>query len=389
MKAAALQSFLREWLAVRGLEPQLLEPDVWQLSVPKDLRDRLGRSELVFSFSRRAMAKHPKAELATVGNPIFDRLLGIAREEGRVGVGYTKPAGSVKPPDPEKIPPIEGLVAAKPEPVYQAIYHFLFTITYPSIEAADEMEVVSVDSGSLDVWAQTPDLTELWGALESEPRKGRQVLMPVPIPDWAFDAGLRALERRMRRRIKKVEQSCQERLDEETDSIRGYYEQLIEEARNQSRRWSTRVEEREERIQFLQLEWKRRIEEATFFWTPLVNARLVAVGIQMLPRQAYSFGASKRAAKGAAAERGAAKPAAKASAKPAVKSAPLRVWDEATRTLLAPFCSTCGSTGLSEFRAGSTGGWVCLDCMERAAWKNRGETAGNGATPLTRGRPDR
>jgi hypothetical protein len=379
VKAAALQTFLREWLAARGLAPELLETDVWQIAVPKDLRERFGKTELVFSFSRRAMAKHPRAELAVVGNPVFDRLLGVAREEGRVGIGYAKPGGaSAKPPAAEKLPPVGDLVAGKPEPVYQAVYHFVFTITYPSIEAADEMEVVSVDSGSLDVWAQTADLAEIWAGLEPDPRKGRVPIVSVPIPEWAVDAGVRALERRMRRRIKKVEQSCQERLDEETGSIRTYYEQLIEEARNQSRRWSTRVEEREERIHFLQLEWKRRIEEAHAFWTPQVNARLVAVGIQMLPRQSYRFLPTR-----------ATKAGTKVGGKAAARHAPIRVWDEATRKLLPAFCVSCGATAIENPRPDGSGGWVCGDCEGKAAWKVKGEVGGDDSPPLTRGRPGR
>lgn len=375
MKAAVLQSFLREWLAARGLQPEILEPDVWQLSVPKDLRERFGKNELIFSFSRRAMAKHPRAELAVVGNPVFDRLLGVAREEGMIGVGYAKPAGgTAKPPASVKLGPVGDLAAGKPEPVYQAVYHFVFTITYPSIEAADEMEVVSVDSGSLDVWAQTADLADLWGALEKEPRKGRAVIPPLPIPIWAMDAGVRALERRMRRRIKKVEQSCRERLDEETESIRTYYEQLIEEARNQSRRWSTRVEEREERIHFLQLEWKRRIEEANAFWTPQVNARLVAVGVQMMPRQAYRFGPAK---------------AVKGGAKGAGKLTPIRVWDEGTRTLMPAFCVGCGSSPLEDPRPDGGAGWVCAECEQKSAWKVRSDGGEDGGAPLTRRRHDR
>ena len=295
-----------------------------------------------------------------MGNPVFDRLLGVAREEGRIGIGYVKPPGGSAEAarGREDRRPVGDLTAGKPEPVYQAVYHFVFTITYPSIEAADEMEVVSVDSGSLDVWAQTADLTELWGGLEMEPRKGRTVIPPVPIPEWAIDAGVRALERRMRRRIKKVEQSCRERLDEETESIRGYYEQLIEEARNQSRRWSTRLEEREERIRFLQLEWKRRIEEAGVFWTPRVNARLVAVGIQMMPRQAVPLLSAPR-------------PPREPPRRPRSR-ARLRVWDEATRTLLPAFCVACGLTPLEDPRPDGEGGWVCADCEGKVAWKVRG-----------------
>lgn len=350
MRSPVLQSFIRDWLTIRGLEPQLLEADVWQFPVPKELRERFGRDEMTFSFNRRAIAKNPKSELATVGNPVFDRLLSVAREEGRIGIAYSKPISPApKPPASEKIGNLDGVRVGHPEHVYQGIYHFVFTIAYPSIETADEMEVVSVDGGTLEIWAQTPDLSELWTKLERTPRKGRSDLPPLPIPPRVLEGALRAFERRMRRRIKKVELASQERLDEETASIKTYYEQLIEEARNQSRRWSTRLEDREDRIRWLQLEWKRRTVEATEFWRPNVTARLVALGIQMQPRVAYRLSRpTGTKTKGGQRHRTA-----------------VRVWDEATRTMLPAYCEVCGKTGLDDPQLHPAGGFLCLECAAR------------------------
>ncbi len=342
------QGFLRDWLAVRGLEPHVAESDVWSFTVPKDLRERLGSSELTFSFNRKALARNPRAELATVGNPVFDRLLAVAREEGRIGIAFIRPTGAApRPPAPEKLFPDSDARFGPPIPVYQPIYHFLFTITYPSIEAADEMELVSVDGTTLEVWAQTPDLMELWESLEDEAQKGRTALPALPLTEVVLATARRALERRMRRRIKKVEQTSHQRLEEETASITVYYEQLIEEARNQSRRWTTKVEDREERIRWLQLEWKRRIEEANEFWKPHVDARMVALGIMMQPRQAYPL---QTHAKGRRA---------------AVPKGPYRFWDESTKSLLQPACDACGRTGLADARPSPRGGWQCPVCPDR------------------------
>ncbi len=182
IKSAVLQHFVREWLAVRGIVPGTAEQDVWSFAVPKDLRERLGRSELSLSFNQRALSRYPRSELATVGNPVFDRLLAVAREEGRVGLAFTPPpTPAARPPSLAKAGELGGMPAVKAEPVYQAVYHFVFAISYPSIEAADEMEVVSVDSATLEVWAQTPDLSELWGKLEPAARKGRSSLPAVPL----------------------------------------------------------------------------------------------------------------------------------------------------------------------------------------------------------------
>jgi hypothetical protein len=148
----------------------------------------------------------------------------------------------------------------------------------------------------------------------------------------------------MRRRINKVRQASKQHLEQETTSIEAYYQQLIEEARNQSRRWTTRLEEREDRVRWLQLEWKRRIEEANLFWRPQVNARLVALGLQMVPRVAYRYGV------------------AKVGGRKTARTGPVRVWDEATKTLLLPYCSHCGKTDLEGPEIGPEGEFVCADC---------------------------
>jgi len=345
IKASVLQRFVEDWLEVRGLEPQRLEPDVWSFRLPKELRERFGRGELVFSFNQRALSRHPRSELATVGNPVFDRLLAVAREEGRVGIAFARPPSSAaRPPALSKAISLGGQPPAKVEPTYQAVYHFVFTIGYPSIEAPDETEVVSVDGATLETWAQTPDLADLWGTLEPEPRKGRSLLPPLPIPPRVIETALAGFEKRMRRRIKKVLATSETRLQQEIESIQGYYEQLIEEARNQSRRWATKVEDREDRIRWLQLEWKRRTEEANEFWRPRVSARLVALGLQMMPRAAYRY-AGPGKGQGRSAPRGA-----------------LLVWDEQSRRFLPPYCEACGRVGLTEPRARPRGGMVCLEC---------------------------
>lgn len=344
MKPTVLKAFVRDWLELRGLEPEMIEADVWRLSVPRGLKEKLGRKELTLSFTQRALKKHPESELATVGNPVFDRLLGVAREEGRIGIGYAKPpARGKRVPGLEKVGSIQGVMPKKGESVYQAICHFVFSITYPSIEAPDEMEILSIDSGTLEPLSQTPDLFQLWQKLEPIPRRGRTAIVPLPLSELMLETGLKALEKRMRRRINKVRQMSGKRLEQESASIEAYYQQLIEEARNQSRRWSTKLEDREDRIKWLQLEWKRRIEEANEFWKPHVNAHFVGLGLEMVPRVAFKYPVPT--AKGRASTKG-----------------PVRLWDETSGTLLSPFCAKCGKAGLEDPAIVTPADFRCSEC---------------------------
>lgn len=357
IKPSVLQHFVREWLAARGQEPRTLEPDVWAIHVPKDLRERLGTSELVLSFHQKALARHPKSELATVGNPIFDRLLAVAREEGRIGLVFAPPVTpSRRPPSASKAGTLGGQEPDRPEPIYQAVYHFVFTVTYPTIEAPDEMEVISVDGGSMDVLAQTPDIHDLWVKLEAEPRKGRLPIPPLPVPEAVLQTALGSLEKRMRRRIRRVSDMSKASLEQETDSIKVYYEQLIEEAKHQGKRWTKQLSDRENRIHWLQLEWKRRIEEATAFWRTRVDARLVAIGVQMQPRTGYRLAVPKGSGTGRSSQAASRRPA----------RVPMLVWDDENETFLAPYCENCGKKERSDLQVQPTGRILCPVCAQEA-----------------------
>ncbi len=67
-------------------------------------------------------------------------------------------------------------------------------------------------------------------------------------------------------------------------NIENYYRQLIEEMRKGNRRNQLTLAEREEKIRLLQLDWKRRIQEATVYLRPRTLVRLSAVGILYRPR---------------------------------------------------------------------------------------------------------
>ena len=84
----------RDWLAIRGLQPQMLEADVWQFSVPKELRELLKtpyREITVacacgFAFKTRSTYKSDVLHLEICSNchPFFTGKQKLVDTAGRV-----------------------------------------------------------------------------------------------------------------------------------------------------------------------------------------------------------------------------------------------------------------------------------------------------------------
>lgn len=300
MKPNQLRGFVSNLLTAQGATTREVGAHLLEVTASPKLAQRLGPSELVLAFHPNALRENPRSELATVGNPVFERILDMARETGRSGQRFFPlPPKRRGTPDPVKALGEAGEKLSPPEAVYTPVYFFLWKIEYSLEDVPDELETIPVDGISHESWKETPDLLEFWDDLVSEPVEGRRIEPAFPIPEPVIDAALRTLEKRLRRRVARVRSVSEGHLERETESIRQYYEQLIHEARNVGRRWNSSTDERTERIRLLQLDWKRRIEEAQQFWRPELDIRLSAVGAAQRPRLRYAPAKGKRAGGGA------------------------------------------------------------------------------------------
>lgn len=277
MKPSQLKHFVTGLLTTAGARVEEKSPNLAVIEADGPLAQRLGPSHFALAWSTRGLQEHPASELAVMGNPLFERILDLASERGRVGVRYLpSPPRKKKRPDP---PSGNGsLASAEPIASYLPTYYFVFKIEYSLEETPDELEVVAVDGATLEPLAQAPELGEYWESLSREPEAERDPGQPFPLPPAAADAAMQALERRLRKRVTKLRRVSELALEKETENIKQYYEQLIHEARNVGRRWSASTDERSEKIRILQLDWKRRIEDAAQFWHPRVDVELLSVG---------------------------------------------------------------------------------------------------------------
>jgi hypothetical protein len=354
MKSRQLRGFLEAFLASQGATTTRQGENLLDVRSPRRLVPAIGAKELVLAFNIDGLREDPHSELATVGNPVFDRILELARQAGRAGERF-----EAARPLPKKLPlPEEHFTLRGPRarfgPMvasYAPLYYFLFRIEYSLEEVADELEAVPMDSVSLQTLAQTPELVDYWEGLQPAPAPDRTVQPAYPVPAAAIRASLRILEKRLRKRLGRIRKESEEHLNHETDSIGNYYRQLIEETRNAGRRWALPASGREERIRLLQLDWKRRAEEAQQFWHPHVDVKLVAIASVQRPRLAFpilSGSAAPRQPKGRRAGGSGGRPQ-------------FVFWDEGDGLFIDPACAGCGSAGIVEFSLGE-GGVLCPRC---------------------------
>ncbi|MFN8548347.1 MAG: hypothetical protein U0527_10415 [Candidatus Eisenbacteria bacterium] len=285
MKPVQLRSFIGTLLTSRGAQVEEVGAHLLTVTAPAKLAQRLGPSELVLAFHPNGLKENPRSELATVGNPVFERILELALETGRIGQRFmhatTKRRTQV---DPTKLWGAAAGGVGPAEPIYTPVYFLLFKIEYSLEEVPDELEAVAIDGLTLEAWKETPELAEFWMGLEEEPDAGRRAEPAFPVPESVGQVALQTLERKLRKRVARVRRISEEHLERETESIKGYYEQLIHETRNVGRRWNSSADEKSDRIRVLQLDWKRRIEEAQQFWGAQHDVRLSAIGVAFRPR---------------------------------------------------------------------------------------------------------
>ncbi|MEZ4650610.1 MAG: hypothetical protein R3E97_17845 [Candidatus Eisenbacteria bacterium] len=287
MKTTELRGFTRDLLTTHGAEVTTDSPNLLRIDASAELADRLGRKSLALAFNQRGLQDDPNSELATVGNPVFDRVLDLAIERGRVGIRFVPPKKKAAVAKPGKPP--KGLTLGDSWDSYAPIYYHVFKVQYSVEETPDSLEVVAVDGITLELESQTPDLVVLWETLDAEPADGRRVPTVLPLSDDVLRAALGGLERRLRRRIGRLKRDATEHLAREGESIGTYYQNLIEEARTSKRKLAGGLQAREEKIRLLQLDWKRRMEEAQEFWQPKVEIELSGLGIVFRPTREYEL----------------------------------------------------------------------------------------------------
>src|SRR5205809_4707431 len=81
-----LEDFVRDYVEVIGGVWDEVEPEVYDVLLPSEdaaALDATSRGVLRVAFDPEALPEHPKAQLASFGTPLIDRLLADAMQRGR------------------------------------------------------------------------------------------------------------------------------------------------------------------------------------------------------------------------------------------------------------------------------------------------------------------
>jgi hypothetical protein len=289
-KRRPAEEFLTDFFRSEKCRVRRVDKRVTEVALNPELASEFHRDRLLLCFDKRTLEQHPEAELATAGSRVYDQVLQLCRRGGRFSVQYARLEhpwrGFEALPEPVRFVNATPRVAAS-DPQYHAVVLFNFSVSYRSVAVSDEIVSLGYDAyfqrGAADVDFYLPH----W--LDFAAKKPLELRCVEPPPVGEFFPGVcRALDLRIRRKVQRIKRQSRRLLQQEIQSIEGYYRQLIaEEKANRERRGRLPRRAQEEggdRIELYQLDWKRRIAEETKHYEPSVVIGLFSVGKVYVPR---------------------------------------------------------------------------------------------------------
>jgi hypothetical protein len=229
-------ALLDGYAALAGGSLTVLEPDLYQLTVPKGDEARFGgRSVVRVAFTVEALELDDRAEMAIVGSSFVNELIDAIRERGaRLFSGWIVPdnADATSPP---RLPAAVRNGTAVPTAVAFARHRVGRLTARVAIRAGTELRERLADSTLYDlcsgiplapdviaaseVAAPTDEIEERWRSVESTPTQRLQSLVARMIAD---------LEQRLRPEIEQVASLSQRALVNELLRIESYYSAMLE-----------------------------------------------------------------------------------------------------------------------------------------------------------------
>jgi hypothetical protein len=300
VKASQLREFVEAFLEEQGAKFLRRENHILHVEIPKNVPLKWPSRNLVLAFTQRAHQKEAEAEYLTIGHPLLERILELCGEAGRYSAKYEplpqkkgrRPAVSSVAglPDLE-----EGWTWGEIVEAYRPLVYLAFVIRVSTMDAPDDMETLLLDPWTGDFLGDGSAEVKSWDDGSPDPESDRTAL-PVPDAEGVVKWGLSLVDQKLRKRVQKLKGRHQKDLDAEIVSIENYYRQLIDEVRSGSRRTQLTSQEREEKVRLLQLDWKRRIQEATEYLRPHITVHLSALGL--LYRPCWAIQATAAATRG-------------------------------------------------------------------------------------------
>ncbi len=339
-----LRPFLLEVFSAWGCRVESA-PGIIEVRLTRPLQKRFGTKRLKLVLSRSARPSRKRTgELMVPGNPIYRSFLDLSRQKGAVGRGFLPmPKRRVAPSGVARAVgravDIEGATfrSVARSDVYHPVLLFHFSLSYGAPEVPDEIRTVAWDVVGGEAVDPSP-FAPGGLSLAAGPAEGVPVAEVTGI-DTVFPRVEAAIEAQISKKVSRTETRAKKRLDKERARIEGFYGRMIQEEKARSRSRNDGDPEASEKIKLYQLDWKRKLSEATERLRPRIEVRLFSIEEAFMPRR-------------------------KAALIVAGSSIPERecFYDHTTREILGPSCDVCGSRSL-EMSVCQNGHLCCRECV--------------------------
>jgi hypothetical protein len=276
MIKAELEKLIRMSLVSLGAEECPHEEGVLHYRLTDGLSRRIGRDDLLITFSSSVAAHRENVELISAGSFMYDLILRLVRENGRVATGWLPENQELDAPAiiARTATRLQGrrfvLLKRSREPIYLFTFRLGFYFDTPH----EKLYTVRVDPGRGRVRHEIHPERLLDDVGISGPAPEAET--PHIDPERAFRLGWGKVEEEVSRLTEKYTHRGETHLNEEIQTIEAYYRQLIDEEKKTRLQRNTKKgrDESDERIELLKLEWDRRIAEEKRRSSPEVSVIL-------------------------------------------------------------------------------------------------------------------
>lgn len=284
-----MRPFLTEVFAARGCR---VEPGRGKIEVylTRALQKRLGKRKLTLLFNRGSDPAASDVELMVPGNPMYRTVLDLARENGGLGRWHMRApkrsrTASATARAVGREVRLDGgeFRAVVREEVYHPVALFHFSISYGVPEVPDEIRTVAWDVVAGEAVDPSP-FAAAEVSLDSEPESGLAAAETGDV-EALLPSVLAALERDISKKVARTESRAKRQLDKEGARIESYYRRMIEEEKSRRRSRQNGDAELSSRVELYQLDWKRKLTEATERLRPRIGVRLFCIEDVLLPRR--------------------------------------------------------------------------------------------------------
>lgn len=254
------------------------------------LQKRFGVKKLRLLLSRTSRPSKNSGELMVPGNPTYRGVLDLAREKGGVGRGYVplpkaRPAASTVARSVRRTVGLDGgsyrsVIRGE---IYHPILLFHFNLSYGAPEVPDEIRTVAWDVVADEAVDPAP-FSPGEVSLEATPRKGLSQTQPGAI-EGLFPRVQAAIEAQISKKVARTEARAGKQLEKEGARIEDFYRRMIAEEKSRPKSRNGGDPERSRKIKLYQLDWKRKLTEATERLKPRINVRLFCIEEIYVPRR--------------------------------------------------------------------------------------------------------